>query len=135
MGVQAHLSEHQVIHPVTHRATQHISTYDLLYHTVSPLSLAIRLGMVGRGMKQLGPRPGEQLLPEVGHEAGVPVGNDLTWHAILAYHPLEEQDSSLGASNGVMHRDKRDMLGGSVHHSHSTITPLTKVNPNMKSMV
>ena len=57
------------------------------------------------------------------HEAGVPVCNDLAWHTILAYHPLEEQVSSLGGSDGVMHRDKRDTLGGSIHHSHSAITP------------
>ena len=79
--------------------------------------------MVGCGMQQFGPQPSEQLLPEAAHEAGVPVGNDLTWHAILAYHPLEEQVSSLGGSDGVMYRDKRDTLGGSIHHSHSTITP------------
>ena len=78
MGVQAHLAEHQVINPVTHRTAQHISAENLLNDTVSPLSLAIRLGMVGHGMKQLGSQPGEQLLPEAAHEAGVPVGNDLT---------------------------------------------------------
>ena len=123
MGVQAHLAEHQIINPATHRTAQHISTKDLLNDTVSPLSLAIRLGVVGRGMKQLGPQPGEQLLPEATHEAGVPVSNDLAWHTILAYHPLEEQVSSLGGSDGVMHRDKRDTLSGSIHHSHGTITP------------
>ena len=123
MGVQAHLAEHQVINPATHRTAQHISTEDLLNDMVSPLSLAIHLGMVGRGMKQLGPQPGEQLLPEAAHEVGIPVGNDLTWHAILAYHPPEEQVSSRGGSDGVMHRNKRDTLVGSIHHSHSTITP------------
>ena len=123
MGVQAHLAEHQVINPATHRTAQHISTEDLLNDTVSPLSLAIRLGMVGRGVKQLGPQPGEQLLPEAAHEAGIPVSNDLPWHAILAYHPLEEQVSSLRGSDGVVYRDKRDTLSGSIHHSHSAITP------------
>ena len=123
MRVQAHLAEHQVINPATHRTAQHISTKNLLNDTVSPLSLAIRLRMVGRGMKQLGPQPGEQLLPEAAHEAGVPVSNDLPWHAILAYHPLEEQVSSLRGSDGVVDRDKRDTFGGSVHHSHGAITP------------
>ena len=123
MRVQTHLAEHQVIHPATHRTAQHISTENLLNDTVSPLSLAIRLGMVGRGMKQLGPQPGEQLLPEVAHEAGIPVSNDLPRHTILIYHPLEEQISSLEGSNCVMHRDKHDALGGSIHHNHGTITP------------
>ena len=123
MGVQAHLAEHQVINPATHRTAQHISTEDLLNDTVSPLSLAIRLGVVGHGMKQRGPQPSEQLLPEAAHEAWVLVSNDLAWHTVPAYHPLEEQVSSLGGSDGVMYRDKRDTLGGSIHHSHSAITP------------
>ena len=123
MRVQAHLAEHQVINPATHRTAQHISTKNLLNDTVSPLSLAIRLRMVGHGMKQLGPQPGEQLLPEAAHEAGVPVSNDLPWHAILAYHPLEEQVSSLRGSDGVVDRDKHDTLGGSIYHSHGAITP------------
>ena len=118
MGVQAHLTEHQVINPATHRTAQHISTENLLNDTVSPLSLAIRLGVVGHGMKQRGPQPGEQLLPEAAPEAGVPVSNDRPWHAILVYHPLEEQVSRLGGSDGVVYRDKRDTLGGSIHHSH-----------------
>ena len=69
------------------------------------------------------PQPGEQLLPEAAHEVGISVSNDLTWHTILSYHPLEEQVSSLGGSDGMVDRDKRDTLGGSIHHSHSTITP------------
>ena len=96
---------------------------NLLNDTVSTLSLAIRLGMVGHGMQQFGPQPSEQLLPEAAHEAGVPFSNDLAWHTILAYHPLEEQVSSLEGSDGVMYRDNRDMLSGSIHHSHSAITP------------
>ena len=74
-------------------------------------------------MQQFGPQPSEQLLPEAAHEAGISVSNDLTWHTIIAYHPLEEQVSSLGGSNGVMHRYKHDTLGGCIHHSHGTITP------------
>ena len=91
---------------------------------VSPLSLPICLRIVGSGMQQLAAQPSEQLLPEVTHEVGVPVSNNLAWHTILAHHLLEEQVSGLGDSDSVMHRDKRDMLGGSIHHRHGTITPL-----------
>ena len=75
-------------------------------------------------MQQFGTQPSEQLLPEATHEVGVPVSNKLARHAILAHHPLKEQVISLEGSDGVMHRDKRDTLGGSIHHSHVTITPL-----------
>ena len=74
--------------------------------------------MVGCGMQQFGPQPSEQQLAEVAHEAGVPVSNNLARHTVLAYHPLEEQVSSLGGSDGVMYRDKRDTLGGSICQSH-----------------
>ena len=109
---------------MTRRAAQHISTENLLYHTVSLLSLPICLRMVSSGMQQFGSQPSEQLLPEATHEVGVPVSNNLTCNAILVHHPLNEHVSSLGSSDGLMHRDKRDTLGGSIHHSHGTITPL-----------
>ena len=75
-------------------------------------------------MQQLGTKPCEQLLPEVTHEAGVLVSNDLACHAILAHRPLEKQVSSLGGSDGVMHGNKHGTFGGSIHHSYGTITPL-----------
>ena len=127
--VQTHLTEHQVINPATYRTAQHISTEDLLDHTVSPLGLTIRLGMVGRGMEQLGSQPGEQLLPEAAHEAGIPVSNDLARHAVLAHHPLEEQISSLGSSDGMVDRDKCDTFGGLIYHSHGTIKPPDQGQP------
>ena len=67
--------------------------------------------MVGSGMQEFGPQPSKQLLPEATHEVGVSVSNNLTRYAILAHHPLEEQVSSLGGSDGVMHRDKCDEIG------------------------
>ena len=90
MGVQTHFAKHQVIHPVTRRAAEYISTENLLYHMVSPLTLPICLRMVNSGMQQFGTQPSEQLLPEATPEARVLVSNTLAWHAILAHHPLEK---------------------------------------------
>ena len=77
MGVQTHLAKHQVIYSVTRKSAQHISTKGLLYHTVSLLTLPIHYRIVSSGIQQFGTQPSEQLLPEVTHEVGVPVSNNL----------------------------------------------------------
>ena len=72
---------------------------------MSPFGLAISLGVVCGAVQQLGAHACKELLPKAAHETCIPVSNDFRGHTEGPDHPLQEQVSSLGCSDGIVHGD------------------------------
>ena len=124
MTVQAHFTEHKLVHPLGRGTTQDITTQHLLNHPMSPLGLTIRLRMMGGAMEQSRAQTREELLPESRHELLIAIGDDLARHTEATHNPLQEQLSRLRSGDRFVHWYQRDPLGSAVNDSHDTILPL-----------
>ena len=72
-----------------------------LHALVHALTLAVRLGVVGRRVEQFGTRSGKQLAPEMTGEDLVAVGDDGGGDAVQLHHVVPERASHLSGIEGV----------------------------------
>ena len=83
-----------------------VGTQHVLQDVVEALSLAISLGVEGRGHGELGPGQLEEGSPEVTGEAGVSVGDDDSGQSMMSEDSVEEEAGRIHSRNCCRCRGK-----------------------------